>query len=98
MAKKKNSSGGKLSKGYKVTLWVMGIILFLAFAFAIFTACGGLELINGPQHTPFQLMVDDDGRYYYYDEANNIQYLNLTSATDVVSDTVVSDSTAPAAE
>lgn len=95
MANKRRRTGGKkLSKGYKVTLWIMGIILFLAFAFAIFTVCGGLELITGPQHTPFQLMVDDDGSYYYYDAEGNVQYLDVSSATDVVSDTVVSDSTA----
>lgn len=86
------TTGSKLSKGYIATLWVVGIILFAFFAFAIFAACGGLDLIID---TPPQIMIDENGSYFYIDDNGERQYLTLPSGTDV-SGTEVSPSNAPA--
>ena len=95
----KKSGAAKLSTGYKVTLWVIGIILFLAFAFATFCACGGLKYIN-PQEDLMTLNVDEDGRYYYYNSDGEKVYLDIASSTDVVSsaDNIVSAVDAAIAE
>lgn len=97
MAKKvKTSSGAKLSIGYKITLWIVGGILFLAFAFATFCACGGLSLISGSSNSSYQLQVDENGDYFYYNEDGEKIYLSdlVTSSSDAVSGTDVSDSDA----
>ena len=92
----KTSNGAKLSTGYKVTLWVIGVVLFLAFAFATFCACGGLSLING-NDSSYQIQVDENGEYFIYDENGEKVYLSdlvTSSGTDVVSDSSVADDAA----
>ncbi len=96
----KTSSGPKLGAGYKATLWVVGIILFLAFAFATFCAFGGLSIING-NDSSYQIQVDENGEYYIIDDNGEKVYLDdlVTSSSDVASGAdVVSDADTSAAE
>ena len=81
------STSSKLTKGYLATLWVVGIILFAFFAFAIFAACGGIDIINPPV-----FMMDDSGNYYYIDDNGEQQYL-FASASDVTTSTDVTSPT-----
>lgn len=93
------TTSSKLTKGYIATLWVVGIILFAFFAFAIFAACGGLDLIID---TPPQIMMDETGNYFYIDDNGERQYLTIASGSDIsgtdVSSTDIAVSTSDIAQ
>jgi len=97
----KTNSGAKLGAGYKATLWVTGIVLFLAFAFATFCAFGGLDIISpvkqGDQNA-YYMQVGEDGEVYYVDaDGNRISNSDLPNVSGLLSGTdLTSDSDATA--
>jgi len=96
----KSNNGAKLSAGYKATLWVIGIVLFLAFAFATFCAFGGIDLIDKVEGQ-YGVQQDEEGKYFITDDAGNIIYLDdlvtSTSGGDVPTNTDANSVTGDAA-